>query len=158
MQHFSHTSKSRPLSPADRLRMRIRTKAVYPFFSVFSPMVDPLSEAAANDVAWHDERGWLDELARVVKRRTLEAGWAWSNCTTAVVAAQQGQDITESSPSDSNMDPDMSTWWPLGGRDVSVTLDSGPKREQGTGEDDLDPSIMRIDKVIPRDRPRRQAC
>ena len=32
LQHFSHTSKSRPLSPADRLRMRIRTKAVYPFF------------------------------------------------------------------------------------------------------------------------------
>ena len=74
--------------------MRIRTKAVYPFFSVFSPMVDPLSEAAANDVAWHDERGWLDELARVVKRRTLEAGWAWSNCMTAVAAAQQDQTTT----------------------------------------------------------------
>lgn len=135
--------------------MHIRTKAVYPFFSVFLPVVDPLPEAVASDAAWRDEQGWLDELARVIKRHTLEAGWAWSNCTTAVAAAQQDQTIMESSPSNSNMDPDMSTWWPLGGRDVSVTLDSRPKREEGTVEDNLDPIIAHIDKVIARDRPRR---
>jgi hypothetical protein len=101
-------------------------------YAVLSPLEDPHIEAG-DDVAWNGERGWLDEIANVARRRVIEEGRGeWSSLGERRGLGGEGTEVgggggdeTEDALSDSNSDPYMTDWWPLGGRDVSVTFGGG---------------------------------
>jgi hypothetical protein len=123
-------------------------------YAAFSPLEDPHLEATVqgDDIAWEGARGWLDEIAKVARRRVFEDGREWSSSEEM---EQQGSrnnnNETEDAPSDSNSDPYMTDWWPQGGRDVSVTLGKVYDSDvfmQTSGEKEPDQSIDQIECVL----------
>jgi hypothetical protein len=124
-------------------------------YAALSPLEDPHLEATVqgDDIAWEGARGWLDEIAKVARRRVFEEGREWSNAeeTEQQGSRKKNHNETEDAPSDSNSDPYMTDWWPQGGRDVSVTLDKVYDSDvvvQSSGEKELDQSIDQIESVL----------
>jgi len=78
----------------------------------------------------------------IVRQRVLEEGKHWSTLALGK-SGVKGDNQAEPSPSDSNSNPYMTTYWPQGGRGVGVTLglDEVKKKE-------LDDKIPRIQAVF----------
>jgi hypothetical protein len=124
-------------------------------YAALSPLEDPHLEATVqgDNIVWEGVRGWLDEIAKVARRRVFEEGREWSSSEEM---EQQGSrkksnNETEDAPSDSNSDPYITDWWPQGGRDVSVTLGKVYNLDvvmQNSGKKEPDQSIDQIESVL----------
>jgi len=126
-------------------------------YAILSPLEDPHLEASVqgDDITWEGARGWLDEMVKVARRRVFEAGQEWTSSDSEDMEQQgprkKNNNETEDAASDSNSDPYMTDWWPLGGRDVSVTLGKAYDSDvvaRRSGEKELDQSIDRIESVL----------
>src|ERR1700691_6304458 len=154
-KQFDRRIHSSSISPDEQLKIRVQTKMSCNVYAALSPLEDPHLEATVqgDDIAWEGARGWLDEIAKVARRRVFEEGREWSNTeeTEQQGSRKKNHNETEDAPSDSNSDPYMTDWWPQGGRDVSVTLDKVYDSDvvvQSSGEKELDQSIDQIESVL----------
>lgn len=116
-------------------------------YVALSPLEDPHLEDVqeGDNVTWDGTRGWLDEMAKVARRRVFEKMHEWSSSENLGSVMEKNEDVTEDVPSDSNSDPYMTEWWPLGGRDISVTFGEG---FETNATKQLCQSIERIESVI----------
>jgi hypothetical protein len=103
-------------SPQEDLRIHIGNKLAGRVYVTLSMLVDPCTPR--DGIEWDRARGWLNELAKIVRKHVLENMGHW----TTQRSEAENEGVTQTELRDTNSDPCMTEWWPLFLREVSVTF------------------------------------